>query len=122
MEPKHNDPPRKPDGDDKKPKNLWSTILISVAILLAMVSIFNFVDNSKYTETTYSAFMDEMEKGNLAEVELHNDRIIYMTKEAAAKPAGSQSACFTGLPSGSDTLALGNALDAMGVTVKWKRG
>ena len=120
MEPKRNDPPRKPDGDDKKPKNLWYTILISVAILLAMVSIFNFVDNSKYTETTYSAFMDEMEKGNLAEVELHNDRIIYMTKEAAAKPAGSQSACFTGLPSGSDTLALGNALDAMGVTVKWK--
>ena len=119
MDPNRNDPPKKPDGDDKKPKNLWSTIFISVAILLAVISIFNFVDKSKYTETTYSAFLDEMEKGNLEEVELHYDRIIYMTKEEAAKPAGTQKACFTGLPSGSDTLALGNALDAMGVTVTW---
>ena len=119
MEPKRNDPPRHPDGDDKKPKNLWVTILISIAILLAVISIFNFVDSSKYTETTYSDFLDEMEKGNLAEVEIKTDRIIYMTKEAAAMPAGSQTACYTGLPYGSDTLALGNALDAMGVTVTW---
>ena len=37
MDPKHNDPPRKPDGDDKKPKNLWTTIFISIAILVAVV-------------------------------------------------------------------------------------
>ena len=117
MEPKRNDPPRKPDGDDKKPKNLWPTIMISIAILLALISIFNFVDSSKYTETTYSDFLNEMEKGNLAEVEIRTDRIIYMTKEAAAKPAGSQTACYTGLPTGSDTMALANALHAIGVTV-----
>ena len=120
MDPKHNDPPRKPEGDDKKPKNLWSTIFISIAILLAVISAFNSISSSKYTETTYSDFLNEMDKGNLKEVELQYDRIIYMTKEEAEKPAGSQSACYTGLPSGSDTLALGNALDAMGVTVKWK--
>ena len=120
MDPKRNDPPKKPDGDDKKPKNLWATIFISIAILLAVISIFNFVDKSKYTQTTYSDFLNEMEKGNLEEVEIHYDRIIYMTKEEAAKPANSQSACYTGLPSGSDTLALGNALDAIGVTVNWK--
>ena len=120
MDPNRNEPPKKPDGDDKKPKNIWMTVFISVAILLAVISIFNFVDSSKYTETTYSDFLNEMEKNNLEEVELQYDRIIYMTKEEAAKPAGSQSACYTGLPSGSDTLALGNALDAMGVTVNWK--
>jgi len=120
MDPKRNDPPKKPDGDDKKPKNIWMTIFISIAILLAVISIFNFVNNSKYTETTYSDFINEMDQGNLEEVELQYDRIIYMTKEEAAKPGGAQSACYTGLPSGSDTLALGNALDAMGVTVKWK--
>ena len=119
MEPNRNEPPRKPDGDDKKPKNLWSTIFISVAILLAVLSIFNFVDSSKYKETTYSTFLEEMDKGNLAEVELHDDRVIYMTKEAAAASADSQTACYTGLPAGSDKLALGNALHAMGVTVRW---
>ena len=120
MDPKRNDPPKKPDGDDKKQKNLLTTIFISIAILLAVISIFNFVNSSKYTETTYSDFLAEMAKGNLAEAELHHDRIIYMTKEEAAKPSGAQHACYTGLPTGSDTLALGNALDAMGVSVKWK--
>ena len=119
MDPKRNDPPKKPDGDDKKPKNLWVTIFISIAILLAVISIFNFVDSSKYTETTFSDFAREMDANNLEEVEIRYDRIIYMTKEEAAKPAGSQKACFTGLPSGSDTLALGMSLEAMGVKVNW---
>ena len=117
MDQHHNEPPRKPDGDDKKPTNLLTTIIISIAILLAVISIFNFVDSSKYTETTYSDFISEMEANNLDEVEIRSDRIIYMTKEEAAKPAGSQKACYTGLPAGGDRLALSNALDAMGVTV-----
>ena len=119
MDPNRNDPPKKPEGDDKKPKNLVATIVISLAILLAVISIFNFVDSSKYTETTFSHFADQMDAGNLEEVEIRYDRIIYMTKEEAAKPAGSQKACYTGLPSGCDTLALGRSLDAMGVTVNW---
>ena len=119
MDPKRNDPPKKPEGDDKKPKNLFTTLLISIAILLAVISIFNFVDSSKYTETTFSDFADAMDANNLDEVEIRYDRIIYMTKDEAAKPANIQKACFTGLPSGSDTLALGMSLEAMGVTVSW---
>ena len=65
MDPKHTDPPKKPEGDDKKPKNLLTTIVISIAILLAVISIFNFVNGSKYTETTYSDVVDAMEKGNM---------------------------------------------------------
>ena len=34
MDPKRNEPPKKPDGDDKKPKNLLTTIIVSIAILL----------------------------------------------------------------------------------------
>ena len=119
MDPNRNDPPKKPDGDDKKPKNLLATFFISIAILLAVVSIFNFVNNSKYTKTTFSDFAAYMDAHNLDEVEIHRDRIIYMTKDEAAKPAASQKACFTGLPAGSDTLALGMSLEAMGVTVNW---
>ena len=119
MDPKHNDPPKKPDGDDKKPKSIWMTLLISAAILLAVVSIFNFINNSKYTETTYTEFVDYMDANNLEEVEIRTDRIIYMTKEEAAKPAGSQQAYYTGIPVGCDTLPLGQALEAMGVTVNF---
>ena len=119
MDPKRNDPPKMPDGDDKKPKNLLTTIIVSIAILLALISIFNLVSDSQYTETTYSQFLDEMDKNNIAEADIHNDRVIYMTREEAAKPAGSQKACYTGLPVGSDTLVIGNALKAMGVTVNF---
>ena len=100
MDPKRNDPPKKPDGDDKKPKNIWMTVFISVAILLAVISIFNLVNNSQYTETTYSDFVDAMNANNLEEVEIKYDRIIYMTKEEAAKPANEQQASYTGLPNG----------------------
>jgi len=117
MDPNRNDPPRKPDGDDKKPKNLLFTIFISLAILLVVISVYNLVNDSKYTETTYSDFVDEMNAKSLEEVEIKYDRIIYMTKEEAAKPAGMQKACYTGLPAGSDTMALANALVAMGVKV-----
>ena len=117
MDPNRNDPPRKPDGDDKKPKNLLFTIFISLAILLAVISVYNLVNDSKYTETTYSDFVDEMNAKSLEEVEIKYDRIIYMTKEEAEKPAGMQKACYTGLPAGSDTMALANALVSMGVKV-----
>ena len=81
MDPNRNDPPKKPDGDDKKPKSLWTTIFISIAILVAFISIYNFINNSKYTETTYTDFVDAMNASNLAEVEIRFDRLIYMTKE-----------------------------------------
>ena len=119
MDPKRNDPPKKPGGDDKKPKNLLTTIIVSIAILLAVISIFNLVNDSQYTETTFSDFADYMEANNLSEVEIKHDRIIYLTKDEAAKPANSQKAYYTGIPSGCDSLALGRSLDAMGVTVTW---
>ena len=119
MDPKRNDPPKQPDGDDKKPKNLLTTIIVSIAILLAVVSVFNLINDGQYTETTYSDFARAMDAGQLEEVEIKHDRVIYMTKEEAAKPAGMQKACFTGLPVGCDTLPLGMALEAMGVTVTY---
>ena len=119
MDPKRNDPPKKPDGDDKKPKNLLSTIFISIAILLAVVSAYNLVTNSQYKKTTFSDFSKQVEANNLKEVEIRSDRIIYLTKDEAEKPANAQKASYTGLPAGSDTLALGMSLEAMGVIVNW---
>ncbi len=117
MEPNRNKP-NDPQRDGKKPKgNLWVILLITVVIVLAISTIFNAVMNSQYTETTYSDFAKAMQSDNLSEVQLHYDRIIYMTKEEAAKPAAQQKACFTGLPSGGDALALADKLNAQGVKV-----
>ena len=54
------------------------------------------------------------------EVELQYDRIIYLTAEEAAKPAANQKACYTGLPSGADTMALADTLIAQGAKVDRK--
>jgi len=116
-----NDPPRNSNGNDsgenKRPRNLLLTLIITVAIILLISWIYNAVVNSQYTETTYSDFLSAMEKGELAEVELYYDRVYYLTKDEAAKPAGQQQACFTGLPNGN-VMELAAKLYSMDVKVK----
>ena len=116
MEPNRNDSPngKKPE-DNKKPKgNIWVALIITVALVLIIGSVYNMVVNSQYTQTTYSDFLDAKNANKLAEVQFQPDRIIYLTKEEAAKPAAQQKASFTGLPSYADTLALMDELHAMG--------
>ena len=116
MEPNRNDPRNNKPEDNKRPKmNIWVTLLIAVAIVLLITTVYKAISNSQYTQTTYSQFRTDMENGNLAEVTVEYDRIIYLTKEEAKKPAAEQRACFTGIPSYADTLALMDELDALGV-------
>ena len=107
----------KKDNNEKKKPSLFTTLLISVAVILLISWIFNAISDSQFTQTTFTHFLEAKEAGNLAEVELQADRIVYLTKEEAAKPAGQQQAFYTGLPTGSDTYALAVELDAMGVKV-----
>ncbi len=110
--------PRNPDG--KRPKgSIWVALAVTAALILLISWIYNAVSNSQYTATKYSDFLTAMEEGKLSEVELQNDRIVYLTKEEAAKPAGQQKACFTGLPVGS-TMTLAQQLHEAGVTVNQK--
>ncbi len=116
MEPNRNDPSGK--NGNKKPKmNILVTLLIAVGIVVAISSLYNTISQSQYTETDYNDFLEAMESGQLAEVELRSDRIVYMTKEEAEKPAAVQKACYTGLPSGGDTMVLAETLANQGVTV-----
>ncbi len=115
MEQQKNQPPKKPEG--KRPKgNIWVAIMITVVIVLIISTVYNAVRNSQYTQTTFSQFMEEAKNDNLAEVELRYDRVLYMTREEAAKPAVKQKACFTGLPNG-DILSLAKELNALGTEV-----
>ena len=107
---------KKPEGE--RPKGSFFTPLMIALILVLLFSwIMNTVEKSQYTETTLSDFFEAKNSGQLAEVELRYDRILYMTKEEAAKDPSRQKACFTGLPSGGDMLALAEELDAAGVKV-----
>ena len=107
---------KKPEGD--RPKGSYFTPLMIALILVLLFSwIMNTVEKSQYTETTLSDFFEAKNAGQLAEVELRYDRILYMTKEEAAKDPARQKACYTGLPSGGDMLALAEELDAAGVKV-----
>ena len=121
MDPKRNNPNQKPPGQnsggDQPKTNGFLALLAGLLIALAVSGIFNGVQNSQYTEMTWSDFRTEMASGHLKEVDLYYDRIVYLTAEEAEKPAREQKACYTGLPSGADTLALANELADMGVKV-----
>ena len=92
-------------GEKRKPKWLLALILTAGAVLLVS-AIYNAVNNSKYTQTTFSDFLEVRDSGQLAEVQIRSDRIVYLTKEEAEKEPARQKACFTGLPTGADTMAL----------------
>ncbi len=121
MDPKNQDPQNKngkPGGEDKKPKSIWLALIVTAVIVLGIALIYNAVVGSQYLETTYSDFLSAMESGDLSEVEIHYDRVYYLTKTEANKPAGQQTACFTGLPNGN-VMELAERLDAAGVKVNY---
>ncbi len=106
------------NSDSKRPKtSVWVALIITIAIILIISSAYSAISGSHYTQTTFSDFLEAMEQGQLTEVELQSDRILYLTKDESAKPVAQQQAFYTGLPSGGDTMALAQELNDMGVTV-----
>ena len=117
MESNRNNPQNKkpnPQGDNPK-KGIGPALIIAMALVLLFSWVYNVVRDSQYTAATLSDFFAAKEAGQLAEVEFQYDRILYMTKEEAAKEPSEQRACFTGYPSGGDMLALAEELIAEGV-------
>ena len=112
-----NNGPKKPE-DNKNPKNnIWVKLLIAVAAVFIISSIYNMVNASQYNQTTWSDFRASMAAGEIAEAEIQYDRIIYLTREEAAKPASQQKACFTGLPTTYNQMELADELIAQGAEV-----
>ena len=113
-----NNPNKKPNGGDRPKNNIVTALLITLVIVLLFSWVFNTVEKSQYTETTWNEFKQAKDAGQLAEVEIRSDRILFMTKEEAAKDPSQQKACYTGLPTGGDKQALSDELVDMGVDVK----
>ena len=115
MDPKKNENEKEPNG--KKPKSIWLALVITIAIVLVVSMAYNTLSRSQYKEVDYNDFATAMENGDLVEVELQYDRIVFLTRQEAEKPSAQRKACFTGLPQGGDMLALADKLTAQGVKV-----
>ena len=118
MEPNRNDSSHNkgPGGPGEKRKPKWLlALIVAVGAVILIGMIYNAVNASQYTKTTFSDFLEVKNAGQLAEVQIQSDRIVYLTKEEAAKDPSQQKACFTGLPTGSDTMALLEELHNAGV-------
>ena len=116
LNPKDSSNNKKPGnpGEKRKPKWLLA-LIVAVGAVILIGMIYNAINDSQYTKTTFSDFLDAKNAGQLAEVEIRSDRIVYLTKEEAAKDPALQKACFTGLPTGTDTMALLSELHDAGV-------
>ena len=117
MDPNRGNDRNNPQKPNKPKGNYMTALMIALVLVLLFSWISNTIKSSQYNQTTYSDFVATRDAGQLAEVEIQSDRIIYMTKEEAAKSPSQQKACYTGLPSGSDTRAMAEELVNMGVTV-----
>ena len=118
MEPNRNNSSKNKNNtpDGKRPRGKILTMLLIAFVVSMVVGIlYNAISDSKYTETKFSDFLEAEESGNLSEVEIHGDRIYYMTKTEMEKPAEERKACYAGLPSG-DHMALLERLHAAGIT------
>ncbi len=114
MDPNQNNPPQ--NGSEKRPKtSIWVSLAIAIVVVLLFGTVYNAVRESQYTKTTYADFAEARDSGQLSEVEIRMDRIIYMTVEEASKPANEQKAFFTGLPPGGDLMKMFDELVAQGV-------
>ena len=105
----------RPEGEKPKP-SMGPALIIALALVLLFSWIYNTVSNSQYQQTTYSEFVAVKEAGQIVEAEIKPDRIVYLTREEAAKDPSIQKASFTGLPYGN-FMELANELEAMGVKV-----
>ncbi len=108
--------PKKNGGEEKKPKNIGLALLITIAIVLTVMMIYNAISGANLTEVTYTDFVAAKEGGQLVEVQFQGDRILYLTKEEDGRSVREKKYCYTGLPEG-DVLALADELVAMDIKV-----
>ena len=63
MEQNKNNPQK--DGNNKRPKSsILFSLIIAVAIVVVIGTIYNIIVSNQYTQTTYSDFLEAMESNN----------------------------------------------------------
>ena len=115
MDNKQNMPPKKPDG--KRPKNnMLITVIVTIALLLLISTLYSAISSSGMEQTTWSDFVKAKDARQLTEVTIQSDRVIYTTKDEETKHPLEQMQFYTGLPYGN-AMTLADELADMGVKV-----
>ena len=109
--PNNRDPKRSSadnNGNQNKPK--FNTILPIAVLAVVFVLLINFLYSnyaaSRMEEIKYNEFLEMLEDGEIAEVEIQSDRILIQTKEQAEKPESEQRILYTGLVEDEDLVPL----------------
>ena len=69
-------------NNNKNPKQGISFILlVTVITSILVMALFQFQGNTTATEITYDEFLNMVDKGEVAEVELQNDKILITGKK-----------------------------------------
>ncbi len=88
---------QKKNGPDKKrPKSIL--ILVAAALVFTVIInlVYNAVNNAFLQQITYTEFEELVEASQVAEVVIHADRYVILTKEEAAKEDEPQIRYYTG--------------------------
>ena len=109
-------PNKKPPEGEKSKASVGPAVIIALALVLLFSWVYNAISKSQYNEVTYTDFVIAKESQQIVEAEIHADRIIYLTKEEAAKDPSQQKANYTGLPYGN-FMELADELEDVGVKV-----
>ena len=99
-EQKHDAP--KNDNGKKQPepnpsKRIVRVIVLGLLLTFLVILLYNAVSDAGYREISYHDFLTLLEKDGVDSVEFRSDRIMILTREEAAKPAGEGVICYTGI-------------------------
>lgn len=102
-------------NEEPKRPSIIPIILIALIATLVLNLIYTAINNAQYEEKTYDEFITLIETGKLDSVEFRTDRILFLTKEEAAKESGSKKLGFTGILPNYETSDLISVLEEKGV-------
>ncbi len=112
--------PNKNGGNTPPKPKIFPLIVTGLIIFLMMNLIAGWISNSSLEKKTYSEFLDYLQAGQIAEVEFTGDRIIFLTKEEAAKDERLQINYYTGLITNTDNTNLVHQLRQKGISINQK--
>ena len=87
---------KKTDPDKKRPKNILILVAVALAFTVIINLVYNAVNSAFLQQITYTEFQELVETSQVAEVVIHADRYVILTKEEAAKEDEPQIRYYTG--------------------------
>ena len=105
----------KKEPEKKQGRTILLVLLAALILTIVINTVYSSLSNALRTEIEYSTFLDMLESDEIDEVRFHEDRIMILTKEEAAKEPTVQQIYYTGMIANVTLNDLTAQLDAHGV-------